>query len=371
MLDNRIKKLAENLIRYSVELKPGEKVLIEVLGQEVQLARELVREAYKAGGIPFVTVKEPELLRALVSDCTVEQMRETAEYETARMRDMQAYIAIRCGANVSEMAGLSPEKMKIYSEEYMKPLHFETRVKKTKWCVLRYPNHSMAQLAGMSTEEFEDFYFQVCNLDYSKMSGAMDFLVRRMEKAERVKIKGPGTDIEFSIKGLPAIKCEGKRNIPDGEVYTAPVRDSVNGVITYNTPTVYQGASFENISFEFKNGKIIKAAANDPDKLNRILDTDDGARYIGEFSIGCNPYILKPMKDTLFDEKIQGSIHFTPGNAYEVCDNGNRSAIHWDLVLIQRPDTGGGEIYFDGELVRKDGRFVPADLDCLNPENLV
>jgi aminopeptidase len=198
----------------------------------------------------------------------------------------------------------------------------------------------------------------------------MDPLKARMERTDRVKLVGPGTELEFSIKGIPAIKCAGNLNIPDGECYTAPVRDSVNGTISFNTPSVYQGFTYENIRFEFQNGKIVKATANDSGRLNAVLDTDEGARYIGEFSLGFNPYILKPMKDTLFDEKIAGSFHFTPGNAYKDADNGNRSAIHWDLVQIQRPDYGGGEIYFDGELIRKDGLFVVDDLKGLNPDAL-
>ncbi|MCX7921337.1 MAG: aminopeptidase [Clostridia bacterium] len=371
MKDPRIEQLAKNLINYSVELKPGEKILIDNFGNELPLTKALVKAAYEAGGIPFLSIKNHELLRVLLTECTVEQIKEMASFEIARMKEMQAYIGIRAGDNVSEFGGVPSEKMRIYSEHYQKPLHTDLRVKKTKWCVLRYPNHSMAQLAGTPTDFFEDFYFKICNLDYSKMSKAMDSLVKAMEKADRVRITGKDTDLSFSIKGLPAIKCDGKMNIPDGEVFTAPVKDSVNGVITYNCPAVYQGVTFENIRLEFKDGKIIKSTANDSERINKIFDTDEGARYIGEFAIGVNPYIEKPMKDTLFDEKIKGSIHFTPGSCYDECSNGNKSAIHWDLVFIQRPEYGGGELWFDDTLIRKDGLFIPDELKCLNPENLV
>lgn len=370
MIDPRISTLAKNLIHYSVALKPGEKVLIEVIGQELPLTRELIREAYKAGGVPFVTLKNNEITRVLLNECTAEQMDAMASYEIARMRDMDAYIGLRAGENVSEMGAVPQDKMKVYMERYMSPLHSKVRVPNTKWVVLRYPTHSMAQLAGMATEYFEDFYFNVCNLDYSKMSLAMDSLVALMEKTDRVRITGKDTDLSFSIRGLPAIKCDGRMNIPDGEVFTAPVRDSVNGVITYNVPAVYQGSTFENIRLEFQNGKIIKATASDTERINKIFDTDEGARYVGEFAIGVNPYIEKPMKDTLFDEKIKGSIHFTPGNSYDEADNGNISSIHWDLVFIQRPEYGGGEIWFDDKLIRKDGVFVLEELQGLNPENL-
>jgi aminopeptidase len=202
------------------------------------------------------------------------------------------------------------------------------------------------------------------------MSTAMDALVTRLEKTRDIHIIGKGTDLRFSIGEIPVIKCAGANNIPDGEVFTAPVRDSVNGVISYNCPAVYQGFTYDNIVLRFENGKIVEATANDTEKINQVFDTDEGARYVGEFAIGVNPYILKPMKDTLFDEKIMGSFHFTPGRAYEDAFNGNTSSIHWDLVCIQTSEYGGGEMYFDGELVRKDGRFVVQDLEVLNPENL-
>lgn len=370
MKDNRISQLAQNLINYSVELKPGEKILIEVFGDAIQLAKELIKETYKAKGIPFLSIKDNEIIRTLLSECTVEQLEKMTSFDLTRMKEMDAYLGIRAYNNISEMRAVPSDKMDIYSKYYTKPLHLEQRVKNTKWCILRYPNHSMAQLADMATDEFEDFYFNVCNMNYAKMSIAMDNIVNIMNKTDKVRIVSKDTDLTFSIKGISTKKCEGKKNIPDGEVYSAPVLDSVNGVITYNTPSVNQGVTFENIRFEFKNGKIIKATANDTERINKILDTDKGARYIGEFALGVNPYILKPMKDTLFDEKICGSIHFTPGDHCSECDNGNNSAIHWDLVLIQRPEYGGGEIWFDNVLVRKDGIFVLDELKCLNPENL-
>lgn len=370
MNDPRIEKLAQNLINYSCELKAGEKILIENIGNEIPLSRALIREAYKVGAIPYRTIKNPELERVLLEQCTEEQMKDMARYELERMKDMDAYIGIRSGDNVSEKASVPSDKMKIYMSLFSKPVHSEQRVEHTKWCVMRYPTHSMAQLANTPTEYFEDFYFKVCNLDYAKMSKAMDPLVKIMESTDKVRITGKGTDLTFSIKGLPAIKCDGKMNIPDGEVFTAPIRDSVNGVISYNCPAVYQGVTFENIRLEFKDGKIVDATANDTERINEIFDTDEAARYVGEFAIGVNPYIETPMKDTLFDEKIRGSIHFTPGSCYDECPNGNKSSIHWDLVFIQRPEYGGGEIWFDDKLIRKDGLFVPAELQALNPENL-
>lgn len=370
MKDPRLAELAHNLVNYSCEVKAGEKVLIELIGPELPFGQALVQAVYAAGGVPFVTLKNNGVLRALLFKAGEGQLRQAARYEAARMSDMAAYIGVRSGDNAAELADVPLEQMEMYNKYFWEEVHGKIRVPRTKWVVLRYPAPSMAQLANMSTEAFEDFYFNVCNLDYAGMARAMDPLVELMTRTDRVRITGVGTDLQFSIKSLPAVKCSGERNIPDGEVYTAPVRDSVNGYITYNTPALYQGFTYEQVRLEFKDGKIVHAAANDTERINRIFDTDEGARYVGEFSLGLNPYITSPMKDTLFDEKIAGSIHFTPGSAYEDCDNGNKSAVHWDLVYIQTPAYGGGEIYFDEVLIRKDGRFVLPELSGLNPENL-
>lgn len=369
-MDPRIATLANTLINYSVALAAGEKILIETVDGALPLAKALVDEAYRAGAIPFLSLKNSQLLRALLRGASAEQLALAGQFEAARMRAMDAYIAIRASDNISEMADVPPDRMQLYQQHWVKPVHLDIRVPGTKWCVLRYPSSAMAQLAAMSTEAFEDFYFRVCTLDYAKMAAAMDPLIALLDRTDRVRITGPGTDLAFSVKGIPAVKCAGRRNIPDGEIYTAPVKNSVNGVLSYNTPAVYQGVTYENIRFEFRDGKIVDATANETEKINKILDTDDGARYIGEFALGVNPWIERPMKDTLFDEKISGSFHFTPGNAYEKAFNGNKSAIHWDLVCIQTPAGGGGEITFDGVLIRKDGRFIPEELQGLNPENL-
>jgi aminopeptidase len=287
-----------------------------------------------------------------------------AIHELARMKKMNAYIAMRGSHNITELADVPAEKMQLIGKK-MRPVQ-DQRVKRTKWVVLRWPTPSMAQLAGMSTEAFEEFFFDVCTLDYRKLQPGMKALKGLMERTDRVHIKGPGTDLNFSIKGIPAVICGGDRNIPDGEVFTAPVKESVEGQLTFNAPSIYQGTAFDGIQLNFKRGKIVEASSNETKKLNKILDSDGGARYIGEFSLGFNPRVLQPMRDILFDEKIAGSFHFTPGEAYEEADNGNRSQVHWDMVSIQRPDYGGGEIYFDGKLVRKNGEFLPKQLRSLN-----
>ncbi len=371
MLDSRVEKLADILVNYSVGVKPGENVLIQDTGFEPAFDRALIRAVHKAGGRAFHTLRDKTIDRELLMDAPPEQVELQAEFERARMAKMQCYIGYSAIRNMNAMGDVPGDKMDLYNRHIWKKVHMETRLPGTRWVVLRYPTAAMAQMASMSEEAFERFYFDVCTMDYRRMSLAMDPLVAYLKKTDKVRIVAKGTDLSFSIKGLPPIKCDGQMNIPDGEVYTAPVRDSVNGVISYNTPSEHQGFTYEGIRFEFKDGKIIKASANDDERINRVLDTDEGARYVGEFAIGVNPYITRAMKETLFDEKIAGSIHFTPGNSYDDCFNGNRSAVHWDLVLIQTPEFGGGEIYFDGKLVRKDGLFVAPELLGLNPDRLI
>jgi aminopeptidase len=372
MPDPRITRLAELLVTHSTRLEPGEHVLIEGFDVPEDIVIELVRAARRVGAHPHVALRNNRVMRALIVDAAEDNLAAWGDIDLYRMKKMQGYIGVRGSLNVSELGDIKSEQMQRQARLYAKPVHFEQRVNKTKWCVLRWPTPSMAQLAQMSTEAFEDFYFDVCTMDYPKMDRAAQSLAKLMEKTDKVRLNGPGdTDLAFSIKDIPVIPCCGEYNIPDGEVFTAPVRDSVNGVIHFNTPTIYNGVSFTNVRLEFKNGKIVGASADqNSEKLENVFDTDEGARYVGEFAIGFNPFIMHAMKDILFDEKIAGSLHFTPGRAYENAFNGNRSEIHWDLVLIQRPEFGGGTIEFDGEVVRRDGMFVTKDLQALNPEAL-
>jgi aminopeptidase len=364
MRDDRFDKLAKLLVQYSVRLKRNETVLIEAFDIPDEMTIALIRAVRKAGGVPFAQTYYTRVNRALALEASDRQLNLMANHELTRMKKMNAYIAVRGSNNITELSDVPPEKMKLIGRKMRRVQ--DQRVKKTKWVVLRWPTPSMAQLAGMSTEAFEDFYFDVCTLDYRKLLPGMKALKRLMEKTDRVQIKGPGTDLRFSIKGIPAVICGGDRNIPDGEVFTSPVKDSVEGHVTFNAPSIYQGIAFDGIRLEFKSGKLVDATSNETQKLNKILDSDPGARYIGEFSLGFNPRVFQPMRDILFDEKIAGSFHFTPGQAYEEADNGNRSQVHWDMVSIQRPDYGGGEIYFDGKLLRKNGKFLPNQLHSLN-----
>jgi aminopeptidase len=366
-MDSRYEKLADVLVNHSTALKAGEKVLIEVSDVPDAMVIALVRAARRAKALPFVQLQRGRVAREIAIGAVKEQIAVSAEVEMARMKKMDAYIAIRGSNNSTEMSDVAPETMKMIALT-MRPV-MNHRINKTRWVVLRWPSPSMAQLAQMSTEAFEDYFFRVCTVDYGKMRKGMEALKALMDSTDKVHIKGPQTDLRFSIKGIGSVICGGDRNIPDGEVFTAPVKRSVEGHVQFNVPTIYHGTVFEDVRLEFKAGRITAASAGrNTAKLNSILDADAGARFIGEFSLGFNPHILHPIRDILFDEKIAGSFHFTPGQAYEVGGNGNRSQIHWDMVCIQRADYGGGEVWFDGRLVRKDGLFTLPELRSLNPD---
>ncbi|MGV3661153.1 MAG: aminopeptidase [Prosthecobacter sp.] len=365
MHDPRIDALSRQLVRYSTKVKKGDFVWIDLFDVPSAIGQSLIREVSAAGGTPMVRINDAVITREQMIHADEKQYDLIAKNSLALMKQTQCYIAVRGSHNITESSDVPPEKMKMVMKK-MRPLQ-NRRVAHTRWVVLRWPTASMAQQAGMSTQAFEDFFFRVCLLDYEALLPAMNALKKLMDKTENVHITGPGTDLSFSLKGLKGIVCGGNHNIPDGEVFSAPVKDSVEGVITYNAPTIYQGIAFDNVKLEFSKGKIVNATANNTAAINKIFDSDKGARYVGEFAIAFNREIREPMRDILFDEKIAGSFHFTPGQAYEgIADNGNRSQVHWDLVNIQRPDYGGGEIRFDGKLIRKDGEFVLPELKPLN-----
>lgn len=366
MSDQREKKLAELLVRHSVALKPGEKCLINAVDVPTSMAEALVEAVYHAGAYPLVNIWSERIERAMTVGATKESLCAWADSDVYRMKQMDAFIGIRGIANVRELASV-PQKAALVSTYYNQPVHMQVRVPHTKWVVLRYPTESFAMQAGMSTVEFEDYFYDVClNVDYSAMRIAMEKAKTYLDTVDQVRIVGKGTDISFSVKGMPWIPCSGEANIPDGEIYSCPLRESVNGKIAYTCKSTYQGHCFSDVSFVFRDGRIVEAHADDDMLLNKVLDTDEGARYIGEFSLGCNPQVTVPIDNILFDEKIKGSIHFTPGQSYQDCFNGNNSAVHWDLVQIQREGYAEAKIFFDGVLVRDNGVFVHPELEGLN-----
>lgn len=365
MKDPRVREMAEVLVNYSTRVKKGDVVLISAAGIE---SIPLVKELYAlclAKGAAYVEYEfsVPEINRQFYSTARHEQLKYFPQHKLDFMEKVDVYIGISAAENSMVMAQANEASMIAHSR-VMRPI-IDRRVRSTRWVVTRYPTHGAAQEAKMSLEEYEEYLFAACCMDWRAESRKQEKLKRLIDRTDKVRIRASDTDLSFSIKGMPGIKCDGRLNIPDGEVFTAPVKESVQGHITYNCPTLYQGKEFTGIRLEFEQGRIVAATApgmNEP--LNKILDTDDGARYVGEFAVGVNPAITKPMRNILFDEKIFGSIHFTPGQCYDECDNGNRSAVHWDMVKLLQDD---GEIWFDDVLIQKDGRFVHKELLGLNP----
>lgn len=309
---------------------------------------------------------DPEISAYLLENTTKERINEIKKHEQFNVDNYDCFINIKYSMNDSESINVDSKILKDLGEANLNT--HSILINERRWVLLNYPSKLDAYKTSMTTKDFYDYSINSMNFDYSKMYNDIKPLKELMEKTKKVRILSPNTDLTFSIEGMPARECCGKCNLPDGEIYTAPIKNSVNGVITYNTDSPYNGYTFKNICLKFKDGKIIEATSNNDEKINKIFDTDNGSRYIGEFAIGLNPMINKPMGDILFDEKISGSIHFTPGKAYKDAYNGNDSSIHWDLVLIQTKEYGGGQIYFDDILVRENGLFVLDSLKHLNYE---
>lgn len=372
-IDARISKLAENILKNSVQLKKGEKIYIEAFGASTKdFFNELIKETIKLGAVPFYFYNDASFEKSLIEGADKQQIEGYTSIHKRLMEEADCYVAVRGYDDVFALSDVRAEDMDMFGKIFQEQVHMRTRLPKTRWCVMRWPNTSMAAMSRMSLKQFEDFYFEACLLDYQKMGRAMQPLKELMDKTENVHIKGADTDLTFSLKGIKAIVCDGRMNIPDGEVYSAPVKDSINGYVQFNTDTMYDGVFYSNIRLEFENGKIIKGTSLvNNEKFQKMLDLDEGSRYMGEFAFGVNPYITHPILDILFDEKTCGSFHMAIGNSYEdETNNGNKSSIHWDLVKIQTKEHDGGEIWFDNTLVRKDGMFILPELEGLNPQNL-
>lgn len=361
---NEIQKLSHTIVNYSLKLEKEERVLITSYEECLDLILALIEEINKVGAIPFVRIKNDILNAKLLEYTTKSRIKTLHILKEQEVENYDAFINIRYTTNDYEELKVENDILKQIGEATIESN--QKRINERKWVLLNYPSKLDAYKAGMDSMSYRNFAFDVMNLDYEEMNERIKPLKELMEKTDMVRIVSPGTDLTFSIKNMPIIPCVGEANIPDGEIYTAPVLNSVNGKITYNAKSPYNGTVFENVTLTFKDGKIIDCNSNHKEKMEEIFNTDEGARYVGEFSFGLNPKIMHPMGDILFDEKIIGSIHFTPGAAYENAFNGNRSSVHWDLVLIQRKEYGGGEIYFDHTLIRKDGLFVLPELTHLN-----
>ncbi|MDD6212905.1 MAG: aminopeptidase [Clostridiales bacterium] len=364
--------LAKTLVNISCEVKPGDRVLVEYdnIEEAGDLAALIVREIYKNGGIPFAEIRDLQMEQELVRGCTREQLAARRIWESSRLREMDGCICLKSSEEPEGWETVPMTRRELYLSLYQKRIQ-DIRSQKTRWVTLFLPNRRNQEYFGGNSWELLDYYCNACNINYKRLRKAMKSLVKYMNRTSQVHITGPGTDLSFSIEGMNAIPCAGEHNMPDGEVYTAPVIDSAEGWICFNVPTVYRGRILEHVTLHFHRGKVtdIHADGGFPEKEDFL--NDPGAVCLGEFALGLNPVIDRPLIDSLFDEKAGGSFHLALGNAYANADNGSRSQIHWDLVCLQTPQWGGGEISFDGVKIRQDGRFQIEELLCCNPENLI
>ena len=322
MEDPRIRKFAQFLIRSAVGLEKGEKILIELHGSETGLMKSLVQEAYAVGGKPFVHIFDYAVEGALVQGADAEHMEEIASYELERMRDMDAYIDIRATTNISMWHNVSDEAQKRYRQYYWGPIHLAERCNHTKWSVLRYPNDAMAQLAGVSTEEYEDFYFRACLVDYDKMGRAMQPLQDLMARTDKVRIVAPGTDISFSIKGIPSFGMHGNRNIPDGEIYTSSLIGTIlPGITRASMIEVMKDWGYKVHEERVAIADIMKAA--DEGKLEEVFGTGTAA-------------VVSPVKELDWEGKVA---HISGGHIGELTQKlyDTLTGIQWGKL----PDTKG------------------------------
>ena len=365
-MDERLINLSNTIVNYSVKVKENDRVLIQYESNKCNpLIKCLIKDIYKNKGIPFVKLIDNELSSLIMENADSKTIDEMVKMKTYEVDNFDCFIRICYTENEYEHKNITQDIRKELGTKSQKI--DDIRINQRRWVLLNYPSLIDAYKAKMKYDDFYNYAIDVMNVDYKSLNEKIKPLKDLIEKTDKVRIVSPDTDITFSIKGMPAIPCCGTANIPDGELYTAPIKASVNGYITYNTPSPYHGNIFNNIRLEFKDGQIINCSSSEhEEELKDIFNTDEGARYIGEFSLGFNPMITKPMGDILYDEKIMGSLHFTPGRCYDDCNNGNISSIHWDLVLIQTEEYGGGEIYFDDVLIRKNGKFVLEELKDLN-----
>ncbi|WP_170834471.1 aminopeptidase [Fictibacillus solisalsi] len=365
MSTQELSDIAKRVVHHSLEIKRGEKVLIDIEGEAEEFSNQLMIEIYHAGAYPFLKSTRVSNLKKLIAGATKESLNLWLRHEQYKAEGMDAYIGIKAEENIFEYNDIPRDQYQLYQQNFSQPLQLDY-LGKNKWILMRYPTKGMAQLAKLGSEELRTIFYQSCTMDYKKLSENVKPLKERLSKSKTVTVTSPDTDFTFSIQHMDSFMCDGRYNLPDGEIFTAPIRDSVNGVIHFNCPTSFQGYVLEDVRFEFVDGKIASYQGNDRDLLKRILETDDGASYIGEFGIGLNPFITKPMNNILFDEKMSGSLHLAIGQAFPMANNGNKSAIHLDFVLNQQSSHGGGSLYFDKELIRKDGIFIPKDLKNLN-----
>jgi len=370
-LSEQLESVFNIIINHSCKIKPGEKILIEAIDVIPKYLEILLKGIINIGAFPILNMKEKWQMDLLALNASEDLFNTLADIEIYQMQQVSKMIGLRTYRGSKDHLNIGENSKNIILKHFIHPVHYDYRNNHLKWIYFRIPSSDWAKNSEMEEKDFYNYYFRSVLLDYQRMGSFFLPLKTLLERTDRVCIKSYGTDLTFSIKGQGVVIDNGIINLPDGEVHTAPVLDSINGSVRFNIDSTYYGDRFRNVALTFQDGQVIKAMSDsNNDKLHQILNMDEGARYAGEFAIGLNPFIDKPLNDILFDEKIYGSFHLALGNSYKEGGNGNRSCIHWDLILDQKIGSGGGELYFDNQLIRKDGMFVHRDLEHLNPENL-
>lgn len=354
MVDPRIKKLAGILVNYSIKMKKGDVIEVSCGPAAAPLALEVYKLILENEALPMLNVGLPGAAYQYYKLATDDMLKTFPKIRMYEAEHTAGSISIGTDYNTKEFTNIDSKKIAL-RRKVIKPIQ-DKEMEKDNWVICEYPTDALAQDAEMSLEEFEDFVYSATNVDYEKMDKDQDHLKKLFDKGKTVRIVAKDTDLTFSIDGRDAIKCAGNRNIPDGEIFMAPVDDSANGHIAYSFPAIRGGKEVDGIRLEFKDGEVVRASATkNEDFLLEMIKTDEGAKRLGEFGIGLNFGIKKFIKQILFDEKIGGTVHLALGMAYKEGGGKNDSAIHWDMICDLR---NGGELYLDGKLVQKNGKFL-------------
>ena len=354
MVDTETAKTAKIIVEHSAKIKKGDYVQIIADYDAKDIVLELYRLALLKGAYPKPHISLPGISYTYYKYATEKQLRHFPKVAMYEMKNSDVVIMIGATRNTKELANIDPKRVAA-RQRVIEPI-FRHRTEKTRWVIFYYPTPALAQEAGMSFQEFEEFTFRATNVDYGAMERQQEKLKKLLDDGNTVRIVAKNTDLKFSIKGRKGIKCCGQYNLPDGEVFTSPVENTAEGHIEFSYPALYQGREVEGIRLEFRKGKAVKATASKNQAfLRKVLETDKGAKYIGEFGIGTNYKLNRFVKNILFDEKLGGTIHLAMGMAYKEAGGRNKSAIHWDILADMKR---GGRLYIDGKLIQKNGKFL-------------
>jgi aminopeptidase len=366
MADPRVEAVARILVDYSVNVQPGEFVRIEGTPEGTPLILAIYQRVLERGGHPWLRLTLDEALEIFYKTASDEQLTFVPAVSRQLIEDVDADIGIWTETNTKALTNVDPAKQS-RAQAARRPLsdRFLERAakKELKWTGTAYPTQAFAQDAEMSLREFEDFVYSAALVHEADPIAAWRAVSREQQKLidwladkDQVRLVGPDTDLTLSIKGRIWVNCDGHENFPDGEIFTGPIEDSANGQVRFTYPACYAGREVEDVRLWFEQGKVVKAtAAKNEEFLRTMLDTDEGARFLGEFAFGTNQGVQRFTKNILFDEKIGGTVHMALGTGYPETGSTNRSAIHWDMICDLRQ---GGEVWVDGVLFAKDGRFV-------------